>query len=56
MGYDLALVQRVLQMVDRSERDRTVELPRNERQEIVAQVIEAAIEQDQQRNPGRDGI
>ena len=44
------------QMVDRSEGDRTVELSRDERQEIVAQIIEAAVEQDQQRNPGRDRV
>ena len=44
------------QMVDRGERDRAVELARDERQEVVAQIIEAAVEQDQQRDPGGDCV
>ena len=44
------------QMIDRCERDCAVELSCDEREQIVAQIVETAVEQDQDHNAGSNRV
>src|SRR5215831_2064733 len=43
-------------MIDRCERDCAVELSCDEREQIVAQIVETAVEQDQDHNAGSNRV
>jgi hypothetical protein len=44
------------QMIDRRERDRAIELPCDECEQIVPQIVEATVEQDQQHDAGGNRV